>query len=262
MQFVGRATSRASVDVYRERAEEGTTSLRIGGKRIALSAIGVTQAQDRATSLVASEREQIASLAVDKKKKERIAGRVAAAAALNELVGEAPAVSVRESGPTAGQPFATHEGAEIGVSISHAGGLAVAAATHGRVGIDVDVDVERSSELLEMAFSVVERRAIQGLAASAALSERSAVNLAWCAKEAVLKWLGLGLRAPLQGVELCFGQISALQSDAAAFGALRAASLGVTLEPEVAAEAGTTRFLRLTLIFSVGSSRVIALVVS
>lgn len=158
-------------------------------------------------------------LAVPKKRRERLAGRLAARGALAAMWPELalerlPAIAVTSDGPRAGQPYVIlpdpwPPGREPGaappcISISHAGDGALAAASSLPLGVDVDVVAPRDPGFLALAFTDAERSALPALAMDWALTAEGALALCWSAKEAVLKYLGAGLRAPLQGVELFF----------------------------------------------------------
>jgi len=102
-----------------------------------------------------------------------------------------------ESGPVAG--FAPGERLPISVTISHAEGHALCAATWSEpvddgsrrtLGIDLGLVEPRSRELVATFFTEDEQRFVR----DAPPWERDLrANLIWCAKEAVLKALGLGL---------------------------------------------------------------------
>jgi phosphopantetheinyl transferase (holo-ACP synthase) len=102
-----------------------------------------------------------------------------------------------EAGPVAG--FAPGERLPISVSISHAEGHALCAATWSEpvddgsrrtLGIDLGLIEPRSRELVATFFTEDEQRFVR----DAPPRERDLrANLVWCAKEAVLKALGLGL---------------------------------------------------------------------
>ena len=102
-----------------------------------------------------------------------------------------------EAGPVAG--FEPGERLPVSVSISHAEGHALCAATcdgqsgegpRRMLGIDLGRVEPRSHEFFRVFFTEEEQR----FARDAPAAERDLrANLIWCAKEAVLKALGLGL---------------------------------------------------------------------
>jgi phosphopantetheinyl transferase len=95
--------------------------------------------------------------------------------------------------------FAPGDRLPVAVSISHAGGRALCAAAPSApgeagsllgLGIDLGELEPRSDELVRTFFTAGEQRLVR----DAPAGERDLrANLVWCAKEAVLKSLGLGL---------------------------------------------------------------------
>lgn len=81
------------------------------------------------------------------------------------------------------------------LSISHSRRLAAAAVSEpgSRLGIDVEIVEERNPAWLEIAFHPEERACLR-------LEDPAVATRAWTVKEAVLKFLGLGLRADLWDV--------------------------------------------------------------
>jgi 4'-phosphopantetheinyl transferase len=107
-------------------------------------------------------------------------------------------VTVREDGPDAGRPLFSPERG-LALSISHSGGLAVAAvARGGALGVDLEQRVEAGGAFLEEAFAPGELEGYLPVCAG----HMDPVTAAWALKEAVLKVWGVGLRAPLQKVAL------------------------------------------------------------
>lgn len=185
-----------------------------GGDPLSLAGVGVTEtsawadAADDSTlaaALGGVPSEILPARATDKRRREWIAGRVAARACLESLAPGA-AVVVRKSGRRIGQPYGLlpHPARELAVSISHTGDHAVAAAYRSSVGIDMEVIAPRSQALLDMAFTDVERASLASLGNVFDLCADGATTLRWCAKESALKVLGIGLRAPLRDVEVLF----------------------------------------------------------
>jgi phosphopantetheinyl transferase len=85
-------------------------------------------------------------------------------------------------------------GAPVFVSISHREGHAVAVAATAPVGVDLEGIEPRSAAFQAEWLTAREREACGG--------EPLRVNLCWAAKEAVLKWLGTGLRGQALEVEV------------------------------------------------------------
>lgn len=157
-------------------------------------------------SLPPEERALLSPRAVDKRRREFIAGRLAARACLRAALGEDVAASarvVRETdGPTAGRPrIVDASGAWMRpwhLSISHAGPLAIAAVADGPLGIDVATVAPLDEAFLVDVFAPGELAAWEAIHAT---DRRLAVAAAFATKEAVLKWLGTGLRVPARGVD-------------------------------------------------------------
>jgi phosphopantetheinyl transferase len=101
-----------------------------------------------------------------------------------------------EAGPVAG--FAPGEPLPVSVSISHTEGHALCAATWSQaadggaraIGIDLGLVEPRSREFVVTFFTAEEQRFV---ADAPPWEHGLRANLVWCAKEAVLKALGLGL---------------------------------------------------------------------
>jgi 4'-phosphopantetheinyl transferase len=103
-----------------------------------------------------------------------------------------------EEGPEAGRPRLVPD-VGLAVSITHSGGLALAAVgAEPAIGIDAEpTSLRWEASFDEEAFMPGER---QGFAA--ALPGLPSGVAAWCVKEAALKVWGVGLRAPLQRVRV------------------------------------------------------------
>jgi 4'-phosphopantetheinyl transferase len=167
-----------------------------GGREVVLGWAEV--GREDASALSALEREGLARCRTDKRRREFIAGRVAAHRALALLEpGPRAEVAVREDGwPDAGRPLVSPERG-LALSLSHSAGLAVAAlARGGALGVDLEQRVEGGEAFLEEAFAPGEREGY-GAVCGGGLDPTTA---AWALKEAVLKVWGVGLRAPLQKV--------------------------------------------------------------
>jgi acyl transferase domain-containing protein/NAD(P)-dependent dehydrogenase (short-subunit alcohol dehydrogenase family)/phosphopantetheinyl transferase len=133
------------------------------------------------------ERSELETRGTDKRIADRIAGRIAAKRALSELTGVDP-MAIRIWTGGSGQPVARVPGhPAVRVSISHREGRAVAVAvTTGRVGVDLE-RVEVRPESFGRTWFREDERDLVG--------DPEKETIAWAVKEAVLKWLGTGLRA-------------------------------------------------------------------
>lgn len=150
------------------------------------------------------ERALAAALAVDKRRVDFIAGRVAAHRALGRLgLPASQCVLPEPDGAAAGAPRlfdgVTMAAQRVPLSIAHGGGWAVAVASADRsvrVGVDVEAVESRHPSFAAEAFAPGEldgwARALGPAAAAAQVA-----TVAWCVKEALLKLAGCGLRAPL-----------------------------------------------------------------
>jgi 4'-phosphopantetheinyl transferase len=168
-----------------------------GGREVRLGWCEVGPEDD--ASLSPGEREALARCRTDKRRRELVAGRLAAHRALDLLApGTRAEVLARVDGPDAGRPFLSPERG-IALSISHSAGLAVAAVSHGGpLGVDLERTVEVGEAFLEEAFSPGELEGYVPLCAG----RMDPTTAAWAMKEAVLKVWGVGLRAPLQQVRV------------------------------------------------------------
>jgi phosphopantetheinyl transferase len=142
-----------------------------------------------------------------KRRAEFIAGRVAARAAVSHLIGLSPSSSsfliLREgTGPTGRPTVVLPPGhSALNVSISHAERLAIAAASSGRVGLDLVSVQTQERSFLEDAFSPLELTRWAAWLRSETTSAL-AISTAFAAKEAALKWLGTGFALPLRAIEI------------------------------------------------------------
>lgn len=167
----------------------------------ALSIAAVWAERERAIgSLSPRERAIFAALRLEKRRRDWLAGRVAAKRAAQRLLGgplAAVEILAEAAGERSGAPRLHLEGVlqeHLHVSLSHAGDLAAATVSERPVGLDVEEITARSASFEAIAFSPAERLALGELSGQA---RAEAVTLRWCAKEAHAKWLGCGLRAPL-----------------------------------------------------------------
>ena len=150
------------------------------------------------TWLSDAERDALAQFHVEKRRDEWTAATLAGKCALRNA-GDARAWRAIEV--LRGEDGAPLDHGDKGLTLSHAGGVAIARAFDARterVGIDVERVDARAATFEEEAFTASER---DGFPASG--PERAAsVTLAWAAKEAILKALGTGLSVPLHDVRL------------------------------------------------------------
>jgi 4'-phosphopantetheinyl transferase len=177
-----------------------------------------------AAALTAAERGRFEALHVPKRRAEWLLGRTAAKSVVAQALRGAipgawrPEVLEIASAPS-GMPYARlapeaeavagfqpGERLPVTVTISHTAGHALAAATWYRsqgtgapvLGADLGVVEPRSPAFLETFLTDAEQRWVR----DAPWWERDLrVNFVWCAKEAVLKALGVGLTVDTRGVE-------------------------------------------------------------
>jgi 4'-phosphopantetheinyl transferase len=197
-----------------------------GGRAVVLGWCEV--GREDASALSSGEREGWARCRTDKRRAEFVAGRVAAHRALALLAPEQRAdVSARTDGQDSGRPFFTST-PELALSISHSGGLAVAAVSRGGpLGVDLEQRVEVGEAFLEEAFAPGEHAGYVALCAN----RMSPTTAAWAMKEAVLKVWGVGLRAPLQRVAVRPTLLSSSAEGLSLWLALEARELASDLGP-------------------------------
>ena len=179
--------------------------LRVGGTPVRLGWAGV--GEGGIEDLPAAEQALLPGRAVERRRAQFIAGRLAVRRALAHLGLEAMAVLRRpESAPDAGRPFVHGDvgGAPIGLSLAHSGSLACAAVARGAVlGVDLEAEaLPVGAAFLEEAFAPGE---LEGFGSLAESFPGELVRVAWTLKEAALKVWGVGLRAPLGQVRLVPG---------------------------------------------------------
>jgi phosphopantetheinyl transferase len=95
----------------------------------------------------------------------------------------------------AGQP------ADLRLSLTHRGGLAIAAVAASPLGIDLETVEPKPQSFLEEAFAVSELKELLG-ASSRGEDIAQQVACLWTAKEAALKRAGVGLRSDLRAHEV------------------------------------------------------------
>jgi 4'-phosphopantetheinyl transferase EntD len=176
--------------------------LRLG--RVSLARVRRHEPWFAARYLHERERALCRGLHVDKRRVELVAGRVAAKRALGCDAARATALCVLPAtGARAGAPrLFADDGAPLAtaLSISHGADWAVAVASdEARVGVDVERVEARDPSFAAEAFADGE---LAGWAAAlgGGVEDPRVVTVAWCAKEALLKIEGSGLRAVLPGI--------------------------------------------------------------
>ena len=145
---------------------------------------------------------------VEKRRCEFVAGRLAAKAAGARLRGVRPArdafYTIVADGECAGRPIAVDAARApipaAHLSITHSAGVAVAAAAVTPVGVDLTPAEPCARSFDEEAFLDGELDAWQRLLGASPPARTRAA--AFAAKEAALKWLGVGLRAALHDVRV------------------------------------------------------------
>jgi 4'-phosphopantetheinyl transferase EntD len=146
------------------------------------------------------ERALAAALRIDKRRVDFIAGRVAAKRALARA---ADVYILPDEGPRAGVPIprdASGTPLAESLSITHGAGWACAAARPGApIGLDIERIEPRPASFLAEAFAPDEL-GLWSQALARAAADPLTVTVAWCAKEALLKRAGVGLRLALPAI--------------------------------------------------------------
>lgn len=160
-----------------------------------------------ARRLKPEERALLSERASLKRRAEFVAGRVAARAAVSRLLATMDSVRdfsvLREGDGPTGRPRVVIRGGDVApeVSISHADGLAVAAAFPHRVGVDIATIQGQDPSFVRETFGEVELASWSEWLDSPGESPIT-ITTAFAAKEAALKWLGTGLALPLRAIEV------------------------------------------------------------
>ena len=173
--------------------------------RVEVTRVPIDGIETRLAELTPDELRRCSAFRVPKRRREWLAGRMAAkdAVRLRHPSGTVEIQSV-EAGPARGRPFYTIDGHEgpYGLSLAHAAGVAVAAlapCAGERIGIDLEPVFERDESFEGVAFS---RREIAALRAIGREERAGAATAAWVLKECLLKAIGTGLRVPLTQIEV------------------------------------------------------------
>lgn len=161
-----------------------------------------TLAETADEPLAPAEAALLSPSALPRRRAEFTAGRAAARAAVAQWTGLGPSaiVILRESGALDGRPYAVGVDGErlpVELSITHADGIALAAASDVPLGIDVVAYERFPDAFVDEAFAPGELDAWRGGAGG---DDVATVCTAFAAKEAALKWLGCGMRVPLRSV--------------------------------------------------------------
>jgi len=148
--------------------------------------------------LCEEEQRQYKAFRFQKRRMEWLAGRIAAKKLMRKILGGNPSPKSIQIVFENGGPCAKMGDVLWPISISHSNGLAAAAALKNGdyVGMDLEVSEPRNPAWLDMAFHDAEK--VRGLS-DAELTEL------WTQKEAVLKYLRLGLKVDLNDIRLLPG---------------------------------------------------------
>jgi len=154
-----------------------------------------------------AEIEQLAGLAVSKRRREWRLGRWTAKRALAayrpETLGRRPLSDLEIRTATDGAPEATCDGQALplALTLSHRSDLAVSAVAEADTALGCDLEwlEPRSEGLIEDFFTVQERTLV---AAAGAEEAELLANLVWSAKESALKAMRVGLRMDTREVEV------------------------------------------------------------
>lgn len=165
---------------------------------------------------------------------------------LRQLLGgylACPAAEVRLGAGRAGKPYVTNPGANwLRFNMSHSGDQALIGVANGReVGVDIErVQPELADPSLAGLFTPAEQRTLASLTRDEYVRQ---CFWLWTRKEAVVKGLGIGLMAPLDGVDvlddhvLLKRNLNELLSASTAQWNVRSLNLGVRSSAAVAVQA-------------------------
>ena len=147
------------------------------------------------------ERAALATMHVERRRADWRLGRFAAKAAVGAWLGVPPSC-VQILAASDGAPEAWLDGcrADISVTLSHRGGVALAAVmgSAARAGCDLELVEPRSDAFVRDYLTSAEQR----LTSAAGPARDMAANLVWSAKESALKVLTTGLRRDTRSVEV------------------------------------------------------------
>jgi len=156
--------------------------------------------------LSAREQEIFAGFTFPRRRRKWLLGRVAAKRLVREMWHgpELPDEGITILNRPSGEPFVIVEGQgewEYPISISHRSEVGMAAAPlerGARIGADVEIVEPRELALVGQFFTEREAESV----AAAGANRDEILTRIWSAKEAVLKLLGIGLRADTRGIEV------------------------------------------------------------
>lgn len=136
--------------------------------------------------LTPTERSTYAGFPTEKRRRDWLAGRLAAKSAIRAWTAAPQASPIEVLNDASGRPYCRVPGMESvpEVSISHCAQGGVGAASSGRIGVDWEPIEDRPARVAEFYASEDERRA----------GDAASLTMLWAVKEAALKLLGLGLR--------------------------------------------------------------------
>lgn len=163
-------------------------------------------ARDRwAHALDDAERLEVERLRLERRRRERFAGRIAAKRAVQRATGlPFREIHIRRScdDRDAGRPKVfigdrSDPESSIYVSLAHSGGLAMAVARPAPVGLDLELVEAREPSFEALCFTADERRDLEGLTGPRRDAE---VTRRFTEKEAVGKWRGVGLSLPFHAL--------------------------------------------------------------
>lgn len=149
-----------------------------------------------ADGLPIGERERAERLSSPRTRGRWVASRWALRGVLARYLEEDPAGIELRVGAH-GKPALAEPCAGLRFNLSHSGGLALVAVAWGReVGVDLE-RVDRRRDVLKLADRVLSPAAAASVRAASPATRAVAFHRAWARREALVKCLGTGLRAPL-----------------------------------------------------------------
>ncbi|HUR70023.1 MAG TPA: SDR family NAD(P)-dependent oxidoreductase [Candidatus Thermoplasmatota archaeon] len=180
----------------------GSDEVAVGGARVTRVRVAEARAllarpERLALVLGPQERAALSTLTVEKRREEWLAATLAAKLALRKARDQRPWSAMEILRGSDGAPLL--HGA-WGLTMSHAAGVALAVAfdsARERVGVDVESIEWRAASFEDEAFTHDERAQFP-----TGPGRETAVTMAWAAKEATLKALGVGLSIPLSSLRV------------------------------------------------------------
>lgn len=144
--------------------------------------------------LSAYRREKLARLRVPSLAQASVGAELLLIRALKDRLGEIP-LPLEIDCDKQGKPYLTDH--EIQFNLSHSGRYAACALGEMPLGVDIQLLRSYSPELIRRCFTTAEQRMLM----ESPEPERTFVQL-WTRKESLLKAVGIGLRAPLSGLDV------------------------------------------------------------